>query len=119
MRSNGDKSVVKNLLLEFPNFQPLVPRMGMILKYLDQKKFTLSLISSVTSFLGAFPCHPPVTLSLPPTTDARAESNDRGREAREVQAVARGERVSTEERKFHVPVPSTPPPTTSAWTVEY
>ena len=42
----------------------------------------------VTSSLGAFPCHPPVTLSLPPTTDARAESSDRGRAAREIQAVA-------------------------------
>ena len=44
LRSNGDKSVVKKLMLEFPNFQPLVPWMGMVLKYLDQKKFILSLI---------------------------------------------------------------------------
>ena len=73
---------------------------------------------SLTSVLGALPCHPPVTLSLPPTTDALAESNDRGRGASEVQAVASGESAKTEERKVQVPVPSTPPPTTSAWTVE-
>ena len=53
----------------------------------------------VTSSLGAFPCHPPVTLSLPPTTDARAESSDRGRAAREIQADAWGESKVKPKRK--------------------
>ena len=46
------------------------------------------------------PCSskPPVTLILPPTTEARGAVNGLGREARGVQTVASGRRVSTEER---------------------
>ena len=117
--------MVESLSLELPNLQPFVPWVRMVLKYLDLNKNKVSTrsiasqILSFTSFRGVFPCHPPVTRSLPPTTDARAASNDLGREAKGVQAVAPGRRVSTDSRKFQVPVPSTPPPTTSAWAVRY
>ena len=57
------------------------------------------------------PAKPPVTLSLPPTIEARASLNALGREARGVQAVAPGRRVSTEECQLD---PSFPPATTSS-----
>ena len=55
---------------------------------------------------------PPTTLNLPTATiEARAELNLLGREARGVQAVAPGRRVTTEERVLD---PSLPPATTKA-----
>ena len=52
----------------------------------------------VTSVLVESSYHPPTTLSLPFTIDARAESNDRGSELRGDQADAPGRSVSTDER---------------------
>ena len=58
---------------------------------------------------------PPTTLNLPPATmEARAAYNPVGREARGVQAVAPGRRVTTEERRLLDVTPSQPPATTKA-----
>ena len=68
-------------------------------------------ISIITSDLEEPTTQPPLSLSLPPTIEARALDNGRGRLAIGVQAVAPGRRVSTEERML---VPSYPPATTKA-----
>ena len=68
--------------------------------------------AKITSVLREEELSPATTLILPPATmDARAELNPLGREARGVQAVAPGRRVTTEERPLG---PSLPPATTKA-----
>ena len=65
----------------------------------------------ITSDLTEEPSQPPVTLSLPPTIEARAPLNDLGKEASGVHDGAPGRRVSTEESSLN---PLAPPATINA-----
>ena len=60
------------------------------------------------------PAKPPLILILPPTIDARAYSNVRGREARGVQAVAPGRRLTTDEVESPPEIDVSPPATMNA-----
>ena len=59
---------------------------------------------------------PPLSLSLPPTIDARRRNSFRGRGARGIHDVAPRRRVSTEERNLEWCSPVNPPATTNACT---
>ena len=87
------------------NGHPLVPRCRVILEHLPGKRSLLVVRDAkITSVLVEE--EPLTTLILPPATDeARGTYNPLGREARGVQAVAPGRRVTTE--------PSSAPPATT------
>ena len=74
----------------------------MILEHLPGKRLLLVVRDAkITSDLVEEELKPPTTLILPPATvEARAAYNPLGREARGVQAVAPGRRVTTEERRL-------------------
>ena len=71
--------------------------------------FEINACLTITSDLGEYPSpkapvsvKPPVTLILPPTTEARALFNALGRETRGVQTVAPERRIKTEEESVLV-----------------
>ena len=75
---------------------------------LSNKHHTHHHCSIITSVLKEPPpSRPPLIRILPPTIDARAPSNARGREARVVQADAPWRRVTTEEVQCDVNPPAT------------
>ena len=85
----------------------------MILEHLPGKRLLLVVTDAkITSDVREEEWKPPTTLIFPPATvEARALVNPLGREARGVQAVAPGRRVTTEERVLDL---SLPPATTKA-----
>ena len=72
----------------------------MILEHLPGKRsLSVVRVAKITSDLKEEEWRPATTLNLPPATvEARAAFNPLGREARGVQTVAPGRRVTTEER---------------------
>ena len=71
---------------------------------------------STSAFEDNTSSKPPLSLSLPPTIDARRRNSFRGRGARGIHDVAPRRRVSTEERNLELCSPVNPPATTNACT---
>jgi len=115
LRSDRKNSVLSSFNFNISNGHPLVPRCRVILEHLPGKRLLLVVRDAkITSDLGERELStPPTTLILPPATiEARARLKLLGREARGVQDVAPGRRVTTEERRLLDP--SRPPATTNA-----
>ena len=83
----------------------------MILKHLPGKTCLELLRGIVTWELVEEPVQPPLSLILPLTSEALAPLTGLGNEARCVQVVAPGRKVTTEERALD---PTQPPATTNA-----
>ena len=100
MRSKRKNSVGTSCNENIANSHPLVPRCWVILKHLPDKTCLEMLRVIVTWELKEEPVQPPVSLILPLTSEALALLKGLGSEARGVQAVAPGRRVTTEERSL-------------------